>query len=84
MIYSFTRNAYEKESRTIRLKGRVVRESVTVRSEETGVEKRFEYDKAGTSEEYMVNECWDGEQDLAIFYNAETDTTLRVYETPYD
>lgn len=83
--FVFVPEDYKPESRTVTLHGPTsYRGTVKLLSKATGKEKLYSYDKEATDEEYMVNEGWDGEQYLAIYVNHQTNTTLRVWDTPYD
>ena len=87
-VYSFDPENYNPDIKTITLHGPVYgpdgnrESSVMVCSNHTNVSMKFEYNSDETTEEYMNNEGWDGEQMLAIFKNG--DITLRVWQTPYD
>lgn len=50
---------------------------------DTGRQQVFDFDPELTRELYMVNEGWDGEQDVNIYVNNEFDTVLYVWQTPY-
>ena len=85
ITFVFEKNEYDPVTRTITVHGPTgIRKSVLVESAVTGVSKRFEYDAEETAEEYDIAEGWDGEQDLSVYTNKETNTTLRVWDTPYD
>lgn len=84
-VYVFDPKDYKPETKTITLHGPTLRDQVVfVKSRHTGIRKTFLYDKEATSEEYMNNEGWDGEQNLSIFRETVTGVTLRVWSTPYD
>ena len=95
-LFVFTPSDYNAETKTITLPGPHANwrepagllgapdEPVMVLSKASGLKKIFSYDKEATANEYEVNEAWDGEQNLTIYVNHQTGTTLRVWDTPYD